>query len=75
MRCIDMQTWPRREHFELFCAFDHPHFGLTANVDVTAFHPAIKRRGISFTVATVYVLARAANGIPEFRHRTFRRER
>jgi chloramphenicol O-acetyltransferase type A len=69
MRQIDIQTWPRREHFKLFSAFDHPHAGLCANVDLTAFYPVVKRRGISFTVATVYVLARAANAIPEFRYR------
>jgi len=69
MRRIDMQTWPRREHFEFFSAFDHPHFGLCANLDLTAFYPAVKRRGVSFTVATVYVISRAANAIPEFRQR------
>jgi chloramphenicol O-acetyltransferase type A len=69
MRQIDIQTWPRRKHFELFTAFNHPHAGLCANVDLTAFHPAVKQRGISFTVATAYVIARAANAIPEFRYR------
>lgn len=69
MRHLDMETWPRREHFRVYSAFDHPHFGICANVDLTTFYPVIKQRGISFTVATVYVLARAANAIPEFRYR------
>jgi chloramphenicol O-acetyltransferase type A len=69
MRYIDVQTWPRREHFKVFGAFDHPHLGLCANVDVTAFYPFVKQRGIAFNVATVYLLARAANAIPEFRYR------
>ena len=69
MRTIDMQTWSRREHFKVFSAFDYPHFSLCANIDLTAFYPVVKQRGISFTVATVYVLARAANAIPEFRYR------
>ena len=69
MRHIDMATWPRREHFKLFNSFDHPDFSLTANVDLTAFHPAVKQRGVSFTVAMAYALARAANAIPEFRYR------
>ena len=42
---------------------------MCANVDVTAFYPAVKQRGVSLTVATVYVIARAANAIPEFRYR------
>ena len=69
MRQIDIQTWPRREHFKVFNTFDYPHFSLCANVDLTAFYPYVKQRGISFTVAVVYVLARAANAIPEFRYR------
>jgi chloramphenicol O-acetyltransferase type A len=69
MRHIDMQTWSRREHFKVFGAFDHPHFSMCANVDLTAFYPFVKQHGISFNVATVYVLARAANAIPEFRYR------
>jgi chloramphenicol O-acetyltransferase type A len=69
MRIIDMQTWPRREHFRLFGSFDHPLFGMCANVDVTQFQPFIKQHGFSFTVAVTYMIARAANGIPEFRWR------
>jgi len=69
MRQIDMQTWHRREHFKVFNAFDYPHFSLCANVDLTAFNPFVKQRGISFTVAIIFVLARAANAIPEFRYR------
>jgi len=69
MRNINLESWPRREHFKIFSAFDYPHFSMCANVDLTAFHPFVKQRGISFTVATVYVLARAANAIPEFRYR------
>jgi chloramphenicol O-acetyltransferase type A len=69
MRHINLETWPRREHFKVFSAFDYPHFSLCANVDLTAFYPVVKQRGLSFNVATVYILARAANAIPEFRYR------
>jgi chloramphenicol O-acetyltransferase type A len=69
MRHIDMETWSRREHFKLFNAYEHPHFGITANVDLTAFYPVVKHRGISFTVAMVYVISRASNAITEFRYR------
>lgn len=69
MRVIDMGTWHRREHFAFFNTFGYPHFGLTVNVDLTAFYPAIKEGGHSFTVAMVYVVTRAANAVPEFRYR------
>jgi chloramphenicol O-acetyltransferase type A len=69
MRYIELETWSRREHFEFFSTFDLPHFGMCADVDLTAFYPAVKQRGHSLTVAIVYVLARASNVIPEFRYR------
>jgi len=69
MRYIDMQTWSRRNHFRLFRTFNHPHFSMCVNVDITAFYPFVKRKGYSFTVSMVYVISRASNAIPEFRHR------
>lgn len=64
-----MQTWPRREHFELFKVYEIPYFSLCANVEITAFREYLKKTGISFHIAVVYTLARAANQIPEFRYR------
>jgi len=69
MRYIDLETWPRRDHFRFFSGLGYPHFSLCANVDITAFYPFVKQHGLSFTVATVYVIARAANAVPEFRYR------
>lgn len=69
MRYLDMEAWPRRKHFELFHAFEHPYFGITANVDLTTFYPVVKQRGISLTVAVVYVISRASNAIAEFKYR------
>jgi chloramphenicol O-acetyltransferase type A len=69
MRVIDPDTWARREHFTKFADWDNPYFDMTVPVEVTALLPLIAERGISITAATVYVQARAANGIPEFRTR------
>jgi len=69
MRHISLETWPRRDHFKVFSTWDYPHFSLCANAGLTAFYPVVKQRGISFTVAIVYLIARAANAIPEFRYR------
>ena len=69
MRYIDMQTWSRRHHFRLFSSFNHPHFNMCVNVDVTAFYPFVKSHGYSLTVSMVYIIARASNAIPEFRQR------
>ena len=69
MRTIEMQAWSRRNHFRLFNTFNHPHFSMCVNVDMTAFYPFVKRNGYSLTVSMVYVISRASNAIPEFRHR------
>jgi len=69
MRTIDVKTWSRREHFELFSTYGYPHWGMCADVDLTKFYPAVKEAGYSFTIAMVYVIARASNAIPEFRYR------
>jgi chloramphenicol O-acetyltransferase type A len=69
MRKINLETWSRCEHFRVFKDWTYPHFNLCANLDLTAFYPFVKQRGISINIAIVYVLARAANEIPEFRYR------
>lgn len=69
MRYVNLTTWPRREHFAFFKGMEFPHFNVCANVDITAFYEAVKAHNVSFTVATVYVIARTANAIPEFRYR------
>ena len=69
MRVIDMGTWPRRGHFAKFGAFRYPHFSLCAEVDLTTLQPIVKERGASLTSAIFYIVARAANEVPEFRQR------
>ena len=69
MRTIALNTWHRREHFEVYNAFDYPHFNLCAPVNVTDFYRKVKEEGISLTIATTYILAAVANAIPEFRTR------
>jgi chloramphenicol O-acetyltransferase type A len=69
MRIIDLDSWPRRDHYKLFNGFDAPHFNMCANLDITVFYAALKKQGVSFTVGLVYLIARVANEIPEFRLR------
>jgi chloramphenicol O-acetyltransferase type A len=46
-----------------------PHFNVCADVDVTETRRAAKARGVTITSAIVYLIARTANQIPEFRQR------
>lgn len=74
MQKIDLQNWPRLHHFEFFKMFNHPHFNMCANIDLTKFYPYIKRQKFSFTIAIVYVISKAANAVPEFRFRIWGEE-
>jgi len=68
-RRIDLQSWPRRQHFELFNGFAYPYFNLCADVDVARLVRVAANRRSSFTTLLIYCLGRAANEIPELRQR------
>lgn len=69
LRHIDMETWPRRQHFQFFHGIAQPHAGLCANVDISLLRNAVKQGGYSINTAIIYVLTAAANAVPEFRQR------
>jgi chloramphenicol O-acetyltransferase type A len=69
MHILDLDSWPRRQAYAFFRDYDYPHVALCANVDVTATRQALKARGHSFTIGVVYLIARVANDIREFRLR------
>ncbi|HET6361604.1 MAG TPA: chloramphenicol acetyltransferase [Gemmatimonadota bacterium] len=67
---LDLDSWPRRQHYELFRAYDNPWFNLCADVDVTAMHAWCgEERGRSFFGASLWCSLAAANEIEEFRYR------
>jgi chloramphenicol O-acetyltransferase type A len=66
---IDLSTYPRRGLFEAFKDRRMPCFGVTANVDITRFRRFCKTAGYSFYISVTYLIARAVNRTPEFRHR------
>ena len=68
-RYIDMNTYPRRSHFDYFRSLAFPYVGLTANVDVTnLIRYAKERKGSSF-LAILWAASQAANSVPELRQR------
>lgn len=69
MKYIDMDSWPRRKHFEVYNGYDYPHFNVCADVEVTEFQRALKDVSVSFTLGVTFALAHVANSIPEFRYR------
>lgn len=69
MREIDMKSWSRREHYQLFCTYAKPYFSLSAQLDLTQFKAWLKETGRPFFPWMVYLVSRVANEMPEFRQR------
>jgi len=69
MKEIDISTWSRREVYQIFRPTRNPHFGLTADVDVTNLLTKGKAAGLPLFSFTLYAIMRAANAIPEFKTR------
>jgi chloramphenicol O-acetyltransferase type A len=69
MKVIDLETYPRRTHYEFFKSMAYPYVGLTANVDVTNLLAFAKNAGGSGFLACLWAAANAANQVPQLRQR------
>ncbi len=69
MKRIDLDTYPRREHFRHFCAMAYPYAGVTVDVDVTSLLALCREKGDSFYLMVLHAVALAADDVPEFRRR------
>ncbi len=69
-RHVDLESWPRRAHFEFFRNYEHPAFNVTAEVDVSAVE-ALRARDPSarFFATTLGVALRVLNELTPFRLR------
>jgi len=66
---IDMNSYPRKAHFEYFRNMAYPYVGATVNIDITSLFNVIKRKKLPFFLTILYITANASNKIPEFRRR------
>lgn len=69
MKTITFDNPHRKKHFEFFKGMNHPHFGITANVDITVLLPYIRANKLRTSTTIVYLISKAANAITEFRWR------
>ena len=69
MKRIDLDTYPRRDHFNHFCAMAYPYAGVTVDVDVTDLLSLCREKGYSFYLMVLHAVALAADEVPEFRRR------
>jgi chloramphenicol O-acetyltransferase type A len=66
---LDIENWPRKEHFLFFKQFDEPFFGLTVEIDCTKAYHRAKELETSFFVYYLHKTIVAVNTIESFRYR------
>ena len=66
---IDLNTWKRRNHYNLYKNLAFPYLNICANVDISPLYNWSKENRISFFSCIAYLTSRAANQIPELRQR------
>lgn len=69
VKYIDLETYPRRSHYEYFKSLAYPYVGLTANVEVMPLIRYAKEQNGSPFLACLWAAANAANAVPELRQR------
>jgi chloramphenicol O-acetyltransferase type A len=65
MTVIDVNTWERKAHFELFRNADVPHYHMGADLDITRFKEHTGRQNLPFTFAVMHAVVGVLNGIEE----------
>ncbi|MEO7647331.1 MAG: chloramphenicol acetyltransferase [Gemmatimonadaceae bacterium] len=67
---LDLASWNRRQHFDLFRGFENPFFSVCVDVDATVAWEMCRADGSpSFYVVTLFHSLRAANDSEAFRMR------
>ena len=66
---IDISSWNRKEHFEFFCTFEEPFFGVTTSIDMTIAYEKAKALQIPFFVYYLHKTIAAINQVENFRYR------
>ena len=66
---IDLETWGRTDHYNLFRKYDVPFWSVSVNVDVTRAYRWCKEQGRSFAIAYHWVSAKAINEIDALKMR------
>ncbi|MCP9235702.1 chloramphenicol acetyltransferase [Lewinella sp. JB7] len=69
MKRLNLDTWPRREHFHFFRGFAEPFFGLTVRVDCTEAIRDCRASGDSFFLRYLHDCLAAVNAVEAFRYR------
>lgn len=68
-RKLDIETWVRKEHFNLYSTFDEPYYGVCIRIDCTVAYHAAKEKGVSFFLYCLYRSLEAARMVEPFTYR------
>jgi chloramphenicol O-acetyltransferase type A len=66
---LDINTWPRKDHFHFFSQFEEPFFGVTVNIDCTNGYAKCKQQEGSFFLYYLHASLTAANNTEPFKYR------
>lgn len=74
MKKVEFSNAHRQKHFDFFNGMNHPHFNITANVNVTPLLNKVDSESLPLNFTIVHALALTANNIKEFRWRIHENE-
>jgi chloramphenicol O-acetyltransferase type A len=66
---LDLESWPRKEHYAFFSQMQEPFWGATVTVDCTRAYQNAKSLGCSFFIYYLHKTLAAVNQIEAFRYR------
>lgn len=66
MEQISLENWGRREAYAFFSGISDPFYSVTFALDVTGLYHYVKREGLSFYYALVFLSTQAVNETPAF---------
>lgn len=69
MKEIDLNTWSRKDIFEMFSKISLPFYSVTIPIDVTRLKMVSKQRNLSFYYLMVWACTKAINSVDAFNMR------
>ncbi len=66
---LDLENWPRRDHFNFFSQFEEPFFGVCVEVDCSKAYENAKKNEQSFFLKYLHASLVAANQVQPFKYR------
>ena len=68
-RKLDLESWNRRRHFEIFKNYGDPFFNITAEVEISDLRRRARDRNASLFAASYFLVLKIVNELEEFRYR------